>query len=257
MLDHRTPFLLVAALALATSSCSDRAEDAPAAPAAPAAPVAPVAPADPTRAPQMTAELRDAMSPAEVYQTFKDGHERFRSGKLQFRRLVLEIDESSSAQHPYAIVLSCIDSRVPAETIFDKRIGDIFSTRIAGNVVSEDVLGGMEFATQFAGAKLIMVMGHTSCGAIKGAAAGLKHGNLTHLLNKIEPAVKATKMPGAGKPDPSDYAYVDAIAAENVRYAIEQIRAKSPELRKQEQEGKIKIVGTMYDIGSGRVAFYD
>jgi carbonic anhydrase len=209
------------------------------------------------RTEQLTAELRDSMSPDEIFQAFKDGHQRFRSGKLRYRRLVLEVKEGSAGQHPYAIVLSCIDSRVPAETIFDKQIGDIFSTRIAGNVVNEDVIGGLEFATNFAGAKLIMVMGHSKCGAIQGAAAGVEYGHLTQLLQRIGPAVQRTKATYKGKHDHTDYAFVDAIAAENVRLVKEQIRERSPELRNMEQEGKIKIVGVMYDISSGKVDFYD
>jgi carbonic anhydrase len=218
---------------------------------------APAAASPNERTPQMTAELRDTMSPAEIYQAFKDGHDRFLSGNLRYRKLVLEIEEAAAGQHPYAVVLSCIDSRVPAETIFDKRMGDIFSTRIAGNVLNEDVLGGMEFATQFSGAKLIMVMGHTKCGAIQGAAAGVEFGNLTSLLARIKPAVDRTVSTYGGNPDPSDYTFVDTIAADNVALVREQIRERSPDLRRMEKEGRIGIVGTMYDLRSGRVTFYD
>lgn len=217
----------------------------------------PAAPERPVRTAQMSAELRDTMSPADVYQAFKDGHQRFIEEKPRYRSVVLEVQEAAAGQHPYAIVLSCIDSRVPVETIFDKQIGDIFGARVAGNVVNEDVLGGMEFATKLAGAKLIMVMGHTKCGAVKGAAAGVELGNLTQLLKRIEPAIERTAAVYRGKPDPTDYAYVDAIALENVKLAVEQIRQRSPELARMEQEGAIKIVGTMYDVSSGRVTFFE
>ncbi len=155
------------------------------------------------------------------------------------------------------MVLSCIDSRVPVETIFDKRIGDVFSTRIAGNVINEDVLGGLEFAVQVAGAKLIMVLGHTKCGAVKGAVDNVKHGNLTALVSKIQPSVEATKSTWKGAVKASDYAFVDEVAAEHVRKTIRDIRTKSPELKRVEDAGKVKIVGAMYDIGVGRVTFYD
>lgn len=210
-----------------------------------------------TRTPQLTAELRGTMSPDDVYQAFKDGHQRFRSGKLRYRKLVLEIEDAKAGQHPYAIVLSCIDSRVPVETIFDKQIGDIFGTRIAGNVLNEDVLGGMEFATHFAGAKLIMVMGHTKCGAVKGAVAGVEFGHLTGLLDRIEPAVATARQSYAGKQEASNYDFVDAASAANVALVRNQIRERSPQLRQMEAEGKIKIVGTMYDLNTGSVTFYD
>ncbi|MDQ3369249.1 MAG: hypothetical protein M3680_27805 [Myxococcota bacterium] len=147
--------------------------------------------------------------------------------------------------------------RVPAETIFDKQIGDIFSARVAGNVLNDDVLGSIEFAVKFAGAKLIMVMGHTKCGAIKGAAAAVESGHLTQLLKKIDPAVERTAKHYTGKRDPADYAYVDAIGVENVRLVKEQIRERSPELRQLEEAGKIKIVGANYDISTGKVQFED
>ncbi len=210
-----------------------------------------------TRAAHLTTELRDEMSPEDVYQRFKDGHARFISGNLQYRKLMTEVTEGSIGQSPHAIVLSCIDSRVPVETIFDKRIGDIFSTRLAGNVINEDVLGGMEFATQLAGAKLVLVMGHTKCGAVKGAAAHVEHGNLTALVSKIKPSLATVQASWKGAPDPNDYAFVDAVAAEHVRQTIAEIRAKSPELERMEKQGKIKIVGAMYSVTDGRVTFYD
>lgn len=205
----------------------------------------------------LTLELRDNMTPEEVFQTFKDGNKRFTEGQLRYRKLTTEISETAAGQHPYAIVLSCIDSRVPVETIFDKRIGDMFSTRIAGNILNEDILGGMEFACQFAGAKLILVMGHSKCGAVQGAAAHVQFGNLTQLLNKIEPAVTRSEHSYEGKRDVNDYQYVDHIAEENVRIVKEQIRERSPALRQLEKEGKIKIAGCFYEIETGIVRFHD
>ncbi|MGI8892821.1 MAG: carbonic anhydrase family protein [Bacteroidia bacterium] len=207
--------------------------------------------------PGLTVELRDAMTPEQVLQAFKDGNKRFVDGDLRYRKFTTEISETAITQNPYAIVLSCIDSRAPAETIFDKRLGDIFNTRLAGNVLNEDVLGGMEFACNLAGAKLIMVMGHTKCGAIKGAAANVEFGNLTHLLNKIEPAIASANTTYSGTPDADNYKYVDHVAEENVKYVIDQIRARSPELEKLEREGKIKIVGSLYEIETGVVRFYE
>lgn len=210
--------------------------------------------------PALTQDLRDSMTPAEVLQAFKDGNQRFLDGNLRVRKFVTEINDTYAAQYPYAVVLSCIDSRVPVETIFDKRFGEIFSTRLAGNVVNEDVLGGIEFATALSGAKLVLVMGHTSCGAVKGAIADAKYGNLTMLVDKIKPAVAKAGEANAASANPLDTStdqYVDMVAAEQVLNAISQIRANSPELVQLENDGKIIIAGAMYDISTGAVTFLD
>lgn len=210
--------------------------------------------------PALTQDLRDSMTPAEVLQAFKDGNQRFLDGDLRVRKFVTEINDTYAAQYPYAVVLSCIDSRVPVETIFDKRFGEIFSTRLAGNVVNEDVIGGMEFATALSGAKLVLVMGHTSCGAVKGAIADAKYGNLTMLVEKIKPAVARASEINAASDSPLDTEsneYVDLVGAEQVRNAISQIRANSPDLVQLENEGKILIAGAMYDISTGAVTFLD
>jgi carbonic anhydrase len=205
----------------------------------------------------LSLELRDSMTPQEVLQAFKDGNKRFLDGDLRVRKFVTEINETSMGQNPYAIVVSCIDSRVPVETIFDKRFGEIFSSRLAGNVVNSDVVGGVEFATALAGAKLVVVMGHTSCGAVKGAIADAEYGNLTGLLDKIKPADDTMRVGLDPIIETSSETYTDMVASKNVELSIKQLRDTSPELTRMEQEGKILIVGAMYDIATGAVTFLD
>jgi len=210
--------------------------------------------------PVLTQESRDSMTSAEVLQAFKDGNQRFLDGTMRVRDYEAEIANTAGGQFPYAVVLSCIDSRVPVETIFDKRLGDVFNARLAGNVVNEDVLGGMEFATALSGAKLVLVMGHTACGAVKGAIADAKFGNLTMLVEKIKPAVARANEVNAANENPLDSssdAYVDLVGAEQVRNAIADIRTNSPELVNLENNGSIMIVGAMYDIATGAVTFLD
>jgi len=204
----------------------------------------------------LTDESRANMNPTEVLQAFKNGNKRFVEGNLRRRKFVKEVSATSEKQTPYAIVHSCIDSRVPVETIFDARIGELFSTRLAGNVINSDVLGGMEFATSISGAKLIFVMGHTRCGAVKGAADSAEFGHLTGLVNKIKVAEKSARKSFNGKADPNDYAYVDHLAKEYVKLAINQIREESPVLRELEQGGKLLITGGLYNISNGKVDFF-
>lgn len=196
-------------------------------------------------------------TPEEVLQAFKDGNQRFVEGNLQRREFIKEIEETCNEQHPFAIVLSCIDSRVPVETVFDMRIGELFSTRLAGNVVNGDVLGGMEFATNFSDAMLVLVMGHTKCGAIKGAIGNVEYGNLTGLVEKIKPAVELAKSEHKDGPEPGSNEFTDLVGSLNVKLAVKQIREQSPELRKMEEDGKILICAAMYDISNGKVTFYD
>jgi carbonic anhydrase len=183
----------------------------------------------------------------------KAGNQRFRSGKPQHRDLMSEVKATGTAQYPAAVVFSCIDSRAPAELIFDFGIGEIFSGRVAGNVADEDVLGSIEFACKVAGSKVVLIMGHTNCGAIKGAIDGVQLGNLTALLSKIRPAVEATHYPG--ERSAKNYAFVDAVARENVSLTIAKIREKSPVLRELESAGSIKIAGSMYNLETGAVEF--
>ena len=167
-----------------------------------------------------------------------------------------QVSETSNGQYPFATVLSCIDSRVSSELIFDQGIGDIFSVRIAGNFVNEDILGSMEFACKLAGTKLIVVLGHTACGAVKGACDHARLGNLTALINKIEPAVDAVNEPyDQSLRNSSNIEFVNRVAEKNVDMTISEIRSSSPVLNEMEKNGEIKIVGGMYDISSGLVSF--
>ncbi|KVT09770.1 carbonic anhydrase [Burkholderia sp. MSMB1078WGS] len=197
---------------------------------------------------------RDAMTPDDVIAMLKRGNERFRADKLQRHDYLAQKRASASGQYPAAVILSCMDSRAPAEIIFDAGIGDTFNTRVAGNIVNDDLLGSLEYACAVAGSKVVLVMGHTTCGAIKGAIDGANLGNLTGLLNKIKPAMDATKFDGerSSKND----AFVDAVAATNVRQAIDEIRRRSEVLADLEKNGKIKIIGSMYHLVGGKVEFY-
>jgi carbonic anhydrase len=202
----------------------------------------------------LTKEQRDKMSADEIIQHMKAGNERFRSGKPQHRDLMREAKATAKGQYPAAIVFSCVDSRAPAELILDFGIGDIFSGRVAGNVADEDALGSMEFACKVAGSKVVLVMGHTSCGAIKGAIDEVQLGNLTTLLAKIRPAVEATQY--TGERSAKNYAFVDAVGRKNVSLTIANIRGKSSVLRDLESSGSIKIVGSMYNLETGVVEFF-
>ena len=202
----------------------------------------------------LTEEQRDKLTPDEIIQRMKAGNERFRSGKPQHRDLMREAKATAKGQYPAAIVFSCVDSRTPPELIFDFGIGDIFSGRVAGNVADEDILGSMEFACKVAGSKVVLVMGHTACGAIKGAIDGVQLGNLTALLAKIRPAVEATDY--TGERSAKNYEFVDAVARKNVELTIAKIREQSPVLRELESSGSIKIAGSMYNLETGVVDFF-
>lgn len=202
----------------------------------------------------MTQAQRDAMTPDQILAMLKNGNLRFRTGKMEEHDYRAQKRASAAGQYPAAVILSCIDSRTPAEIIFDSAIGDTFNARIAGNIANDDLLGSLEFACAVSGAKVILVMGHTACGAIKGAIDGAKLGHLTGLLDRIKPAVEATKFDGehSSKND----AYVDAVAATNVRHTMDMIRQQSDVLAGLEKEGKIKIAGSMYHFSGGIVEFY-
>jgi carbonic anhydrase len=202
----------------------------------------------------LTKEQRDKLTPAEIIEQMKAGNERFRSGKPRHRDLMSEAKATAKGQYPAAIVFGCIDSRAPAELILDYGIGDIFSGRVAGNIADDDVMGSMEFACKAAGAKVVLVMGHTACGAIKGAIDDVKLGNLTTLLAKIRPAVEATQY--SGERTAKNYAFVDAVARKNVELTIVKIRETSPVLRELESSGSIKIAGSMYNLETGVVDFF-
>ncbi|KAA2219426.1 carbonic anhydrase family protein [Maribacter flavus] len=204
-----------------------------------------------------TKETQATMTPQKSLQFLKEGNQRFQNNLKANRNLLEQVNDTSEGQFPFATILSCIDSRVSAELVFDQGLGDIFSVRIAGNFVNEDILGSMEFACKLAGTKLIVVLGHTSCGAIKGACDHARLGNLTALINKIEPAVAAVKEPvDESKRNSKNLEFVDAVAAKNVEITIENIRQRSRVLAEMEEHGEIMIVGAMYDISSGAVEFY-
>lgn len=199
---------------------------------------------------------QETATPKLILDRFKSGNERFVNGKTTTRNYIQQVKATAAGQYPLASVVSCIDSRAPAEIIFDKGIGDIFNARVAGNIVNEDILGSLEFASKVAGAKLIVVMGHSSCGAIKGACDDAKLGNLTGLIAKIKPAVAA--VPNDGKDRSSkNYAFVEQVAERNVHMTVQMIRDKSPVLKEMEAKGEVMIVGAMYDVATGKVKFYD
>jgi carbonic anhydrase len=204
-----------------------------------------------------TKTTQDQMTPVSALKELVEGNKRFVEKKQLNRDLMQQVAETSTGQYPFATVLSCIDSRVSSELIFDQGIGDIFSVRIAGNFVNEDILGSMEFACKLARTKLILVLGHTACGAVKGACDHARLGNLTALINKIEPAVAAVKEPAEeSKRNSSNPTFVNDVAKMNVKMTIEAIRTQSQVLKEMEDAGTIHIVGGMYDISTGKVTFY-
>ncbi len=205
-----------------------------------------------------TRETQATMTPQKALQYLKEGNQRFQSNLKAHRNLLEQVNDTSEGQFPFATILSCIDSRVSAELVFDQGLGDVFSVRIAGNFINEDILGSMEFACKLAGTKLLVVLGHTSCGAVKGACDHARMGNLTALINKIEPAVDAVKEPtDKSLRNSSNLEFVDKVAEKNVHMAIENIRKDSPILTEMEKNKEILIVGAMYDISSGEVLFFE
>lgn len=201
----------------------------------------------------LSKEERDAMTPDDVLQIFIEGNVRFMNNDLTVRDHSKDVRETASGQYPKAIVLSCIDSRVPVEDVFNRGIGDIFVGRVAGNFANEDQLGGLEFATKVSGSKLVLVMGHEHCGAVKAAVDDVKLGNITGLLSNIRPVVEETEY--EGDRTSSNQEFVDMVCENNVRHTIEEIRANSPILKEMEDNGEIKIVGGVYDLDTGEVVF--
>ena len=203
-----------------------------------------------------TKETQAAITPDTAIQLLKEGNLRFQENRKADRDLLKQVSDTATGQYPFATILSCIDSRVSAELIFDQGVGDIFSARVAGNIVNEDLLGSIEFACKLAGTKVVVVLGHTACGAVKGACDNARLGNLTILLDKIKPAVDAVKEPS----DPNlrnskNIDFVNDVAVKNVQMTIEHTRKMSPVLKEMEDNGEIKIVGAMYDIQNGQVSF--
>lgn len=205
-----------------------------------------------------TKETQAMITHQKALQELKEGNIRFQNKKAINRDLLKQVEQTSTGQYPFATVLGCIDSRVPAELVFDQGIGDIFNIRIAGNFVNEDILGSMEFACKLAGTKLILVLGHTACGAVKGACDDAKLGNLTGMLSKIKPAVQAIKVPENPTLRTSANAdFVNSVAEENVNIAIANIRKQSDVLAEMEANGEIAILGAMYNIENGEVSFFN
>ena len=204
--------------------------------------------------PAPTRESQAAMSPDAALAELRAGNQRFVSGHSQVRDLQAKVRATAAGQYPFAVILSCLDSRQPIEIVFDQGIGDVFSARVAGNILNDDIVGSMEFACKLSGAKLIAVIGHSNCGAIKGAVDDAQLGSLTGLLAKIKPAaanVPASVQPRTSKND----AFVQQVADANVRLVMNEIREKSPILREMLDKAEIGMVGGMYDLSTGRVDF--
>jgi carbonic anhydrase len=205
--------------------------------------------------PAPTKASQSAMTPDRALSELKAGNARFVAGKSQVRNLPAKVRATAGGQYPFAVILSCLDSRQPIEIIFDQGIGDVFSARVAGNVLDENILGSMEFACKASGAKLIAVVGHSNCGAIKGAVDDVQFGSLTALLAKIKPA--ASSVPDNIQPRTSkNDDFVQRVAESNVRQAMRQIREQSPILREMLERGDIGLVGGMYDLATGEVHFF-
>lgn len=203
-----------------------------------------------------TSQSQMEMTPEMAIQIMTNGNARFVQGNPLNRDLHSQVKETANGQYPFAAVVSCIDSRIPTEVIFDQGIGDIFNARVAGNFVNEDILGSLEFACKLAGSKVIVVMGHTSCGAVKGACDHAKLGNLTQMLEKISPAVNAIETAPDVDRSSKNLDFVNKVSEKNVELTIENIKLHSPVLNEMLQNNKIKIIGAMYDVKTGMVTMY-
>ena len=204
----------------------------------------------------LTKEMQDAITPAMAIDLLREGNKRFVNNLKINRNLLQQANETTDGQHPFAVILSCIDSRTSAELIFDQGLGDIFSVRIAGNIINEDILGSMEFGCKVAGSKIIVVLGHRSCGAVKGACDHVEMGNLTALLTKLRPAVDDETATKENR-NSSNADFVENVAEINVKRTVKSIMERSPILRDMIVNGEIGIVGGMHDIATGEVTFYD
>jgi len=204
----------------------------------------------------LTKEMQNAITPSIALDLLKDGNKRFVNNLKINRNLLQQANETSDGQHPFAVILSCIDSRTSAELIFDQGLGDIFSVRIAGNIVNEDILGSMEFGCKVAGAKIIVVLGHTKCGAVKGACDNVALGNLTGLISKIKPAVEQESVTSENRSS-SNSAFVENVAELNVSLSVKNILLKSPIIADMVKNGDIGIVGGIHDITTGEVKFFE
>lgn len=199
-----------------------------------------------------TKEIQDHLTPADAHRILVSGNERFVQNVKAQRNLKSQVIETDHGQFPFAVILSCIDSRVPAEIVFDQGIGDIFSVRVAGNIINEDVLGSMEYACKVAGSKIAVVLGHTKCGAVTAACNHVEMGNITPLLDKIKPALQIVN-PENNKMDDDE---IEEVSIQNVKLAIERIRKESSILAEMEKNGEIEIVGATYSVSTGQVEFF-
>jgi len=203
-----------------------------------------------------TKETQDSFTPQKAVAALKEGNQRFVATNQAERNLLDQVNDTSGGQYPFAVVLSCIDSRVPVELVFDQGIGDIFSARVAGNIVNEDILGSIEYGCKVAGSKAVVVLGHTACGAVKGACDDVQLGNITPLLAKIKPAVQAVQEPGdKAQRNGANSTFVNNVVHKNVHLTIEEMRQKSPVLKEMEDAKEIVIVGAVYDVATGKVDF--
>ncbi|MFN7266787.1 MAG: carbonic anhydrase family protein, partial [Bacteroidota bacterium] len=200
----------------------------------------------------LTKEIQSQLSPLDALKLLKNGNMRFVNNLKMNRNLLQQVNETRDGQHPFAVILSCIDSRTSAELVFDQGLGDVFSIRIAGNVLNEDILGSMEFACKVAGAKIVVVLGHTKCGAIKGACEHVEMGNLTSLLRKMSPAITKTGWEGQ-----YTMTQVNKVATNNVHCVMDEIPERSPILKEMIEKGSIAVVGGMYDVETGRIKFFE
>ncbi len=203
----------------------------------------------------LTKEMQAAITPAKALELLKEGNKRFVNNLKINRNLLQQANETSDGQHPFAVILSCIDSRTSAELIFDQGLGDIFSVRIAGNILNEDILGSMEFGCKVAGSKIIVVLGHTKCGAVKGACDHVEMGNLTALLTKIRPAVEDETATRENR-NSNNPVFVENVSTINVKRTVRSIMERSPILKEMVESGQIGIVGGTHDITTGVVHFY-
>lgn len=201
-------------------------------------------------------ETRANLTPQMAFEILKEGNQRFLSNLNANHDLLQQRNDTAAGQFPFATVLSCMDSRTSAELIFDQGLGDIFSIRIAGNVLNDDILGSMEFATKVAGSKIILVLGHTNCGAVIGACNGEEMGHITTLLKKLKPAIEAEQTVGDAR-NGTNTAFVNKVTEHNVHLTIARIKNESPIIAEMEQSGKIKIAGGVYDVETGAVTFYE
>lgn len=201
-------------------------------------------------------QMQEAISPLMALELLREGNKRFINNLKVNRNLLQQANETSDGQHPFAVILSCIDSRTSAELIFDQGLGDVFSVRIAGNIINEDILGSMEFGCKVAGSKIILVLGHTKCGAVKGACDHLEMGNLTALLTKIRPAVDDENTTKENR-NSNNNEFVEKVAIINIKRTLKSIMERSPILKEMIETGKIGIVGGVHDISTGQVTFFD